>query len=114
MIGAAQGVGAKVLLVGMRMPPNYGARLHAGRSSSNYRELAQLFDTALLPFLLEPIARDRNAFQADNLHPVAAGAAEAARPCVARAGAAAEVGQGCCESRTRNAESRRPPRCIRR
>jgi acyl-CoA thioesterase-1 len=71
MIGAAQGVGAKVLLVGMRMPPNYGAE-YTQAFERNYRELAQLFDTALLPFLLEPIARDRAAFQADNLHPVAA------------------------------------------
>ena len=70
MIGAAQGVGAKVLLVGMRMPPNYGAA-YTQAFERNYRDLAKLFDTALLPFLLEPIARDRSAFQADNLHPVA-------------------------------------------
>ena len=71
MIGAAQGVGAKVLLVGMRIPPNYGAE-YTRAFENNYRELAQLFDTALLPFLLEPIARDRASFQADNMHPVAA------------------------------------------
>ena len=70
MIGAAQGVGAKVLLVGMRMPPNYGAE-YTRAFEQNYRELATLFDTALLPFLLDPIARDRASFQADNLHPVA-------------------------------------------
>ncbi|HVR81239.1 MAG TPA: arylesterase [Luteimonas sp.] len=68
MIGAAQGVGAKVLLVGMRMPPNYGAA-YTQAFERNYRDLAKLFDTALLPFLLEPIARDRSAFQADNMHP---------------------------------------------
>jgi acyl-CoA thioesterase I len=71
MIGAAQGVGAKVLLVGMRLPPNYGSE-YTRAFEANYRDLAQLFHTALLPFLLEPIARDRAAFQADNLHPVAA------------------------------------------
>jgi len=70
MIGAAQGVGAKVLLVGMRMPPNYGAE-YTRAFEQTYRDLAKLFDVALLPFLLEPIARDRAAFQADNLHPVA-------------------------------------------
>jgi acyl-CoA thioesterase I len=70
MIGAAQGVGAKVLLVGMRMPPNYGAE-YTQAFERTYRDLAALFDTAFLPFLLEPIARDRTAFQADNLHPVA-------------------------------------------
>ena len=70
MIGASQGVGAKVLLVGMRMPPNYGAE-YTRAFQQNYGDLAKLFDVALLPFLLEPIARDRTAFQADNLHPVA-------------------------------------------
>jgi len=68
MIGASQHVGAKVLLVGMRMPPNLGQDYTRG-FERNYRELAELFDTALLPFLLEPIALDRNAFQDDNLHP---------------------------------------------
>jgi acyl-CoA thioesterase-1 len=70
MIGAAQGVGAKVLLVGMRMPPNYGAE-YTRAFERTYPHLAELFETALLPFLLEPVARDREAFQADNLHPVA-------------------------------------------
>ena len=67
MIGAAQHVGAKVLLVGMRMPPNLGADYTRG-FEQNYRDLSQRFGTALLPFLLEPIALDRNAFQNDNLH----------------------------------------------
>ena len=70
MIGAAQGVNAKVLLVGMRMPPNYGAA-YTQEFERGYVELAKRFDTALLPFLLAPIATDRSAFQADNLHPVA-------------------------------------------
>lgn len=71
MIGASQGVGAKVLLVGMRIPPNYGAD-YANEFERGYRDLSQRFDTALLPFLLQPIALDRANFQADNLHPVAA------------------------------------------
>lgn len=71
MIGASQGVGATVLLVGMRMPPNYGAE-YTRAFERTYRDLAKLFDVALLPFLLEPVARDRASFQADNLHPVAA------------------------------------------
>ena len=70
MIGASQGVGARVLLVGMRMPPNYGAE-YTRAFEQTYRDLAKLFDVALLPFLLEPVARDRASFQADNLHPVA-------------------------------------------
>jgi acyl-CoA thioesterase-1 len=70
MIGAAQGVGAQVLLVGMRMPPNYGAE-YTGEFERGYRELARRFDTALLPFLLEPVAGERGNFQEDNLHIVA-------------------------------------------
>ncbi len=68
MIGASRHVGAKVLLVGMRMPPNLGADYTAG-FERNYRDLSKLFDTALVPFLLEPIALDRDAYQDDNLHP---------------------------------------------
>jgi acyl-CoA thioesterase I len=70
MIGASQYVGAKVLLVGMRIPPNYGADYASGFERV-YRDLAAHFDVALLPFLLEPIAADRDNFQDDNLHPVA-------------------------------------------
>ena len=70
MIGAAQFTGAEVLLVGMRMPPNLGPDYTAGFEAT-FRDLATRFDTALLPFLLEPIALDRGAFQDDNLHPTA-------------------------------------------
>jgi acyl-CoA thioesterase-1 len=70
MIGAAQGLGARVLLVGMRMPPNYGAE-YTREFERTFVELSRLFDTAFLPFLLEPVARDRAHFQADNMHPTA-------------------------------------------
>ena len=71
MIGAAHGAGAEVLLVGMRMPPNLGGE-YTRAFEETFRMLSQRFDTALLPFLLEPIALDRDAYQADNLHPIAA------------------------------------------
>jgi len=71
MIGAAHGAGAEVLLVGMRMPPNLGGE-YTRAFEETYRMLSRRFDTALLPFLLEPIALDRDAYQADNLHPIAA------------------------------------------
>ena len=71
MIGAAHGADAEVLLVGMRMPPNLGAD-YTQAFEGNYTALSERFDTALLPFLLEPIALDQAAFQGDNLHPVAA------------------------------------------
>jgi acyl-CoA thioesterase-1 len=70
MIKAAQAGKAKVLLVGMRMPPNYGPDYTRG-FEQNFSALTKQYRTALLPFLLEPIALDRNAYQADNLHPVA-------------------------------------------
>lgn len=70
MVGASQHVGAKVLLVGMRMPPNLGPDYTQGFERT-YRELAGFFDIELLPFLLEPIAADRGNFMDDNLHPTA-------------------------------------------
>jgi acyl-CoA thioesterase-1 len=70
MIGAAKGVHARVLLVGMRLPPNYGPDYTQGFEAI-YRDLAGQFHTAFVPFLLAPIMRDRTAFQADDMHPVA-------------------------------------------
>lgn len=70
MIRAAQQAKAKVLLIGMRIPPNYGPDYTRG-FEANYSELAKQYKVALLPFLLEPIARDRANFQDDNLHPIA-------------------------------------------
>lgn len=71
MIVAAKQSGARVLLLGMRIPPNYGPQYTQG-FERNYTELAEKHAVALLPFFLEPIAAERDAFQADNLHPVAA------------------------------------------
>lgn len=71
MIAAAQAGGARVLLVGMRIPPNYGPDYTRG-FEDNFRALAAERKVALLPFLLEPIALDRASFQGDNLHPIAA------------------------------------------
>ena len=70
MIQAAAASKAQVLLIGMRMPPNLGREYTQG-FERNYAELAQRHGAALLPFLLQPIALDRQAFQDDNLHPVA-------------------------------------------
>lgn len=70
MVTAAKDAGAQVLLLGMRIPPNYGPDYTRG-FERNYTALAEEHEVALLPFLLEPIAMDRDAFQPDNLHPVA-------------------------------------------
>ncbi|MGV8944036.1 arylesterase [Thermomonas sp.] len=71
MIGASQSVGAKVLVIGMRLPPNYG-QAYTDEFERGFCGIATLLHATCLPFLLEPIARDRTAFQDDNLHPVAA------------------------------------------
>jgi acyl-CoA thioesterase-1 len=71
MVGASKASGAKVLLVGMRMPPNLG-RVYTEGFEANYRAIAKAEGVALLPFLLEPVAGDRANFQDDNLHPIAA------------------------------------------
>ncbi|MDP3036262.1 MAG: arylesterase, partial [Rhodocyclaceae bacterium] len=71
MVRAAKTSGARVLLVGMRLPPNYGPE-YTRDFSALFATLARQEKTALLPFLLEPIALDDAAFQADRLHPTAA------------------------------------------
>ena len=70
MVRASQQAGARVLLLGMRMPPNFGPTYTRG-FEANYSDLARTYRTGLLPFLLEPIAGSRANFQADNLHPTA-------------------------------------------
>jgi len=74
MIGESRKAGAKVLLVGMRMPPNYGPD-YTGAFAATYDELAKSRGTALVPFLLEDLADQPELFQADRLHPT-----EAAQP----------------------------------
>ena len=70
MVSASREAGATVLLVGMRMPPNLG-RAYTEGFEANYQVVARDGGATLLPFLLAPIAADRDAFQADNLHPTA-------------------------------------------
>lgn len=70
MIAAAKKQKARVLLVGMRLPPNYGPD-YTRDFEAAFSRLAKREKLPLLPFLLEPIAGDHNAFQNDNLHPLA-------------------------------------------
>ncbi|HUL53961.1 MAG TPA: arylesterase [Opitutaceae bacterium] len=60
--------GAKVLLLGMKLPPNYGEP-YITQFADVYPRLANRHHILLLPFLLEGVRPDQ--FQADNLHPVA-------------------------------------------
>lgn len=71
MIDQARAGGAKVLLVGIEIPPNYGPDYTAALQAM-YRKLAADKALAFLPFLLEPIAADLANFQPDGLHPIAA------------------------------------------
>lgn len=71
MITASQRAGAKVLLLGMQMPPNLG-RAYTEGFAGNFSALAKQYDIAFIPFFLQPVASDRASFQPDNLHPTAA------------------------------------------
>jgi len=68
MIRASHSAGARVLLVGMRIPPNYG-RDYAERFAAIYEQLARDEKVALVPFLLDGFADDLDYFQADRIHP---------------------------------------------
>ena len=71
MAQSAQKTGAKVLLVGMQVPPNYGSD-YARRFAAAFGEVARQHQTALVPFLLEGVANGPDAaslFQPDRIHP---------------------------------------------
>ena len=62
----------KIVLVGMRVPPNYG-RTYSQRFQTLYPELARANDAELVPFLLEGVGGVPSLNQADGIHPTAAG-----------------------------------------
>ncbi|WP_221439703.1 arylesterase [Roseateles oligotrophus] len=73
MTRAAKAAGAKVLLAGMQLPPNYGAS-YGREFAALFGEVAKAEKTALLPFLLSGIADRPDAldwFQSDRIHPLA-------------------------------------------
>ncbi|MSQ18812.1 MAG: arylesterase [Betaproteobacteria bacterium] len=70
IIKAAQSAKARVVLVGMQMPPNYGPQ-YTQAFANVFTELARQYKTALVPFLLAVIADKNQYFQSDNLHPTA-------------------------------------------
>ena len=67
IIEATRAARTRVLLVGMRLPPNYGEP-YVTQFGKVYPKLAKRYRTRLLPFLLEGVAPQQ--FQADNLHPI--------------------------------------------
>jgi acyl-CoA thioesterase-1 len=72
MLQLSQAAGARVLLIGIRIPPNYGPR-YGEDFARVFPELAQQFHVPLVPFLLKDVALDPARMQADGMHPNAAG-----------------------------------------
>ncbi len=70
MIAAASSSKAKVLLVGMEMPPNYGPD-YTGKFRAAFAEVARAERLAFVPFLLAGFADKRELFLADTIHPTA-------------------------------------------
>lgn len=71
MTQAAQNTHAKVLLVGMQLPPNYGAD-YSRQFANTFEKTAAAKKTGLVPFFLKGIADDADPlklFQADRIHP---------------------------------------------
>ena len=72
MVTLSEASGAKVLLVGMRMPPNYGVR-YTEQFHRTYDEVARYFKIPMVPFLLNDVALNADLMQADGIHPNVAG-----------------------------------------
>jgi len=72
MVELATKAGAKVLLVGMRIPPNYGPKYTADFVQM-YADVSAQYHTPLVPFLLQSVALDSTRMQDDGLHPNASG-----------------------------------------
>ena len=68
MVDLASAAGAKVLLLGIRMPPNYGPE-YTEQFRLCYSDLARDKKLPLVPFLLEDVAQSSNLMQADGIHP---------------------------------------------
>ena len=72
IVRKAQQAGARVLLAGMRMPPNYGAA-YTREFAAVYPEVARRMNVPLVPFLLEGVAAEVRLNQGDGIHPNAEG-----------------------------------------
>ncbi len=72
MVELGEKAGARVLLVGMRIPPNYGPKYTADFVKM-YADLSARYRAPLVPFLLESVALDSSRMREDGLHPNALG-----------------------------------------
>lgn len=70
MIDASKNAGAKVILAGMQIPPNYGSR-YSSEFKALYASLAEKNQVGLIPFLLEGIGGKAELMQRDGIHPTA-------------------------------------------
>lgn len=70
MVQASQQKGAKVLLLGMQLPPNYGVR-YTTAFAEVFPKVAGEFDVPLVPFVLEGVGGVPGLMQADGIHPTA-------------------------------------------
>ena len=68
MIEQSKKAGAKVLLLGMKIPPNYGPK-YSQSFSDTYAQLSKEHKVTLVPFMLENVAAKRELIQDDGLHP---------------------------------------------
>ena len=68
MIQQSQAIGARVLLAGIKLPPNYGSA-YLEQFESMYGDLANEFDTLLVPFFMDGVAMRPDLLQADHIHP---------------------------------------------
>jgi acyl-CoA thioesterase-1 len=68
IVGASRKAGARVLLVGMRIPPNYG-KVYTRRFEALFAEVARQQNASLVPFMLQGFADKPEWFQSDGIHP---------------------------------------------
>src|SRR5690606_32788732 len=71
MVQLAQAASCCVMLLGMQIPPTYGAR-YTELFSRSFTELAERFELLVVPFLLEGIATEPELMQSDGIHPTTA------------------------------------------
>ena len=72
MVEASLASGARVILAGIQIPPNYGAA-YTDAFKDIYPDIADEFGVALVPFFMENVALDPTKMQADGIHPNEAG-----------------------------------------
>lgn len=70
MVRLSQDAGAKVLLIGIQIPPNYGSR-YTEEFFETFPRVAKKFDVPLVPFILDKVATVDSLMQNDGVHPTA-------------------------------------------